>query len=125
MRQLEQRKLAQSTQRATASSFLCLQPVQRGVAGWNVSIWSELKSKLFKMPSIDSVLQRGHTSLLRSKQRLQKVWKQDSSFGSETGSLHCWQCSSEGSLSRSTESLAGGEDPLTDRGESSNGERDR
>lgn len=95
--------------------------MQRGVAGWNGSIWSELSSKLFRIPSIDSVLQRGQTNLLRSKHKLQNVWKHAKSFGSETGSRHCSQWSSVGSLSLSTESLAGGDDP----GEPANGERDR
>lgn len=77
------------------------------------------------MPSMDSELQRGQTNLFLSRQALQNVWKQASNFGSDTGSLHCWQCNSDGSLSLSTESLAGGDEPLIETGESANGESER
>lgn len=118
--------MAQSTQRATASSFLCLHPVQRTDEEWKESVFdSELNRRLLRIPSMDSELHLGHTNLFFSRQGLQKVWKQAKSLGSETDSLHCWQWSSDRSLSRSTESLTGGDEPLTDSGESAKGERER
>lgn len=73
---------------------------------------------------MDSELQRGQTSLFFSRQVLQNVWKQESNLGSNTSSLHCWQCWSEWSLSLSTESLMGGEEPLWDSGESAKGDKE-
>lgn len=89
-----------------------------------VLLESELNSNVLSMTSTDSELQRGQTSLFFSKQGLQNVWKQDSSLALRTGSRHCWQCNSDGSLSLSTESETGGDDPLTDKGESA-GDNDR
>lgn len=140
MTQLGQRKLAQSTQRATASDSFDLQPVQRaeGEFVWRAvgrrSASCSTAAAITRLgsspctPAGGSWLSTRHVTQVTlsgcvcslSRQPRQNVWKQFSTLGSTNVSRQIAQVVSRPSNSRrshTAESLAGGEEPLRVKGD--------
>lgn len=140
MTQLGQRLLAQSTQRATASDSLLLQPVQRA-EGETLDLTAGRRSASCStaaaitrlvssagtppMGNWQSARQVTQVTLSgcvcsRSKHARQNVWKQFRTLGSTNVSRQIAQVVSRPSNSRrshTAESLAGGDDPLNVSGD--------